>query len=334
MHHIRRLSAFISGHMPFIVPVCLVLGIAFPQVLGPAKAAVPYLFAIITFQGSLNTSLHQVAETFRRPRELLAILSVTVVLMPALARLAAGLIFSDPGIITGIVVEYSIPIAVMSFMWIDMYRGNASLGLAAILISTVLAPVTLPLALRVLMGASVTVDPWSMVGDLVFMIALPAIAGVAVNELSKGWGHETLAPNLGAFTRLFSVFVIACNSTGLAPYVRSFDPLVLEVAVFICVFATLGFVLGLGMARFLGLSVQDMLSMVFCVGLRNISSGSVIVTQFFPGSAIIPVMAGTLFQQILAAVFGSLVQHLTGEERERQHKRVRLARLRERGKRE
>ena len=98
--------------------------------------------------------------------------------MPALARLAAGIIFSDPGIITGIVVEYSIPIAVMSFMWIDMYRGNASLGLAAILISTVLAPVTLPLALRVLMGASVTVDPWSMVGDLVFMIALPAIAGL------------------------------------------------------------------------------------------------------------------------------------------------------------
>ena len=152
--------------------------------------------------------------------------------------------------------------------------------------------------------------------------------------MSKGWGHETLAPNLGAFTRLFSVFVIACNSTGLAPYVRSFDPLVLEVAVFICVFATLGFVLGLGMARLLGLSVQDMLSMVFCVGLRNISSGSVIVTQFFPGPAIIPVMAGTLFQQILAAVFGSLVQRLTGEERERQHKRVRLARLRERGKRE
>lgn len=334
MRHIRRLSAFISRHMPFIVPVCLVLGIAFPQVLGPAKVAVPYLFAIITFQGSLNTSLHQVVETFRHPRELLAILSVTVVLMPALARFAAGIIFSDPGIITGIVVEYSIPIAVMSFMWIDMYRGNASLGLAAILISTVLAPVTLPLALRVLMGASVTVDPWSMVGDLVFMIALPAIAGVAVNELSKGWGHEALAPNLGAFTRLFSVFVIACNSTGLAPYARSFDPLVFEVAAFICVFATLGFVLGLVMARLLGLSVQDMLSMVFCVGLRNISSGSVIVVQFFPGPAIIPVMAGTLFQQILAAVFGSLVQRLTGEERERQHKRVRLARFRERGKRE
>ena len=86
MRHIRRLSAFISGHMPFIVPVCLVLGIAFPQVLGPAKVAVPYLFAIITFQGSLNTSLHQVVETFRHPRELLAILSVTVVLMPARAR--------------------------------------------------------------------------------------------------------------------------------------------------------------------------------------------------------------------------------------------------------
>lgn len=315
MQYIRKLSSFVSGHMPYLVPICVLLGILFPEVLTPVKTVVPYLFALITFQGSLNTSLSQVLDTFRRPRELLAILAVTIVLMPALARFAAGFVFSDAEIIVGIVVEYSIPIAVVSFMWIDMYRGNASLGLAAILVSTVLAPITLPLALNVFVGEAVSIDPWFMVGDLVFMIALPAVAGVMVNELTKGWGYEKLAPNLGAFTRLFSLLVIAANSTGLAVYVRTFDPLVFASACFILVFATAGFVIGLIMARLMGLSVRDMLSMVFCVGLRNISSGSVIVAQFFPGAAIIPVMMGTLFQQVLAAVFGSIVRRMVDEKR-------------------
>ena len=64
MRHIRRLSAFISGHMPFIVPGLPRVGHRVsPRFLGPAKAAVPYLFAIITFQGSLAA---QAAERSRR----------------------------------------------------------------------------------------------------------------------------------------------------------------------------------------------------------------------------------------------------------------------------
>ena len=67
-------------------------------------------------------------------------------------------------------------------------------------------------------------------------------------------------------------------------------------------------------------------TMTFCTGLRNISSGSVIASQFFPGAAIVPVMMGTLFQQVLAAIFGQVMQRLVGEERERERSRVRSAR--------
>lgn len=327
---IKRAGNFVGGHMPIVVPLCLVVGIICSDAFAQIKWLVPYLFAIITFQGSLNTTVQQVVRTFRHPRELIGILAMSIVIMPALARLAGGLVFSDPEIVTGIVIEYSIPVAVVSFMWIDMFRGNASLGLAAILVSTVLAPFTIPVALSVLVGASVHIDAVSMMQDLLLQIALPAVAGVAVNQLTGGWGHERLSHELAPVARILCVIVITCNATGLAAYVYAMDPVVLQAALFILIFATGGFFLGMLVARLMRVPMADFYSMTFCVGMRNISSGAVIAAQFFPGSAIIPVMMGTLFQQLLAATFGSVLHRLTGEERERQRRRVRAARLLER----
>lgn len=326
MDVVRRLGAFVGSHMPIFMPLCVVTGILFANQLAPVKAIVPTLFAVITFQGSLNTSISQVIDTFRHPFKLLVILVCTTAIMPFLAHAFGSLCFTDQEIVTGIVVEYSIPIAVVSFMWIDMFHGNASLGLAAILISTVCAPFTIPLVIQLLMGATVAVDPMSMMSDLLFMVAIPAIAGVALNELTHGWGHETLSPNLGPICRLLTVVVVTCNSTGLGPYFRSFDIVVLQSAAFILCFSCFGFVLGLIVARVLHASMPDLFTIVFCVGLRNISSGAVIAAEFFPGSAIIPVMMGTLFQQVLASIVGSVLQRIVGKERRRMFERVRAGR--------
>ena len=330
MQRFRRLGEFIGGHMPLIAPVCVALGVFFPQVFERISWTVPYLFALITFQGSLNTTLRQVARTFRHPRELFCILALSIVVLPVLARAFGGLIFSDPEIVCGIVIEYSIPVAVVSFMWVDIFHGNASLGLAAVLVSTVLAPVTIPITLQLLMGATVQVDTLSMMRDLLFMVALPAVAGVIVNEATRGWGHETLSPNLSPFCRVLLLVVIICNSTGLSTYVLSLDAIVLASALFILVFASFGFVAGVVVAPRPDAPLPDLLTIVFCVGLRNISSGSVIATEFFPGAAIIPVMMGTLFQQILAAVAGNALRRFVGEEQDRQRGRLRAARLLER----
>ena len=55
--------------------------------------------------------------------------------------------------------------------------------------------------------------------------------------------------------------------------------------------------------------------MCFTCGMRNISSGAVIATQYFPGEVVFPVMCGTLFQQVLASLIGHFFERLTGEER-------------------
>jgi len=100
----------------------------------------------------------------------------------------------------------------------------------------------------------------------------------------------------------------------------------LEVALFILTFAISGFVVGFLVARALHLPYSETTTMCFTCGMRNISSGAVIATQYFPGEVVFPVMCGTLFQQILASFIGHLFERLTDEERAAQRKRVEAGR--------
>lgn len=319
----RKMGSFLSSHMMFLVPACVAAGVLLPQVFGPVSAAGPIMFAIMTFQGSLNNTFRQLGNVFRHPAHLLIILAVNMVLMPAAAYACAMALFGgNMDLVCGIVLEYSVPIGIVSFMWVDMYRGDTSLGLAAILVSTVLSPFTIPATLSLLIGASVHIDVLGMIVDLVFMIALPALAGMAVNELTHGWGHERLSGALSPACRVLMLLNITANSTKMSAYVLNMNLQRLEVALFILVFATCGFFFGLAVARLLHGSRALIVTMSFDCGLRNISSGATLAAQYFPGETVFPVMCGTIFQQVLAALFGRAIERICAEQTAEQDRRV------------
>ena len=296
-------------------------------ITGVLKPIVPTLFAFMTFQGALSNTFHQVAEVFRRPLHLILALFVSAVLIPIAAYAMGSLFFgSNPNLVCGIVLEYSVPVAVTAFMWISMFGGNGPLALTIILTSSVISPVTIPLTLKLLLDATVSIDVPSMMQDMAFMIAIPAVLGIVINELTRGWGHEKLSPALSPACKFMMMGVIASNSTAMSEYVLHMNTVRLEVALFILVFAISGFVVGFLVARALHLPYSETTTMCFTCGMRNISSGAVIATQYFPGEVVFPVMCGTLFQQVLASTIGHLFERLTGEERAKQRKRVKAGR--------
>ena len=233
------LGKFLAGHMQIIVPICVALGVLFPQQIGVLKPIVPTLFAFMTFQGALSNTFHQVAEVLRRPLHLILALFVSAVLIPIAAYAMGSLFFgSNPNLVCGIVLEYSVPVAVTAFMWISMFGGNGPLALTIILTSSVISPVTIPLTLKLLLGATVAIDVPGMMQNMAFMIAIPAILGIVINELTCGWGHEKLSPALSPACKFMMMGVIASNSTAMSEYVLHMNVERLEVALFILAFAS------------------------------------------------------------------------------------------------
>lgn len=307
----KRLGGFIGSHMAFVSPTCVVLGVLFPDQLCVLKPAVTALFAFMTFQSSLSNTFGNLARTVRRPVPLVVTLLLATVLMPCVAcALATALFGSDPNLVCGIVLEYSVPVAVVSAMWTNMLGGDPALSLATILVSTVAAPFTIPLTLHLLLGQTVEVDAARMMGEMVVSIALPALAGTLANDLAQGRAARELSPVIAPAAKIALVLVILSNATGVAPYVRSLTPTLVAVAAFIAAFATCGYALGLVTARVLRRPHEQEVSMTYLVGMRNISAGAVIAGEYFPGEVMFPVVIGTLFQQVLAAGFGSLLRWL------------------------
>ena len=193
-------------------------------------------------------------------------------------------------------------------MWTNMLGGDPALSLAAILVSTVAAPFTIPLTLHALLGQTIEVDAARMMGEMIVSIALPALVGTVANDLTRGRAARELSPVIAPAAKIALVLVILTNSTGVAPYVRNLTPTLVAVAAFICAFSAGGYALGLLAARIMRRPYDQTASMTYLVGMRNISAGAVIAGEYFPGEVMFPVVIGTLFQQVLAACFGSLLR--------------------------
>ncbi len=307
----QSLGKFIGSHLAFIAPTCVALGVLFPDQISVIKPFVTALFAFMTFQGALSNTLENLVDAFRRPAAMLVTLLISAVAIPCAAFALGSLFFGgNPNLVCGIVLEYSVPVAVVSAMWINMFGGDLSQGLATLLVSTVISPVTIPLTLRLLLGASVEVDAAGMMLNMLVEIALPALAGMVVNDLTRGWGKRVLSPAIAPAAKVALVLVILSNSTNVSPYIRNLTPQLVGVTVFIGLFAMSGYFWGLIVSRLWRRPRATQVTMTFQTGMRNISAGAVIAGQFFPGEVMFPVIIGTLFQQVLAACFGSFMRWL------------------------
>lgn len=304
---LQRLNRFLEKWMFLVTPCCLAAGVLFPSVAGLGVPYVPLVFAFMTFIGGLKSSFRDIAAVFRSPLPLLACLVTLHLVLPAAACGLGRLLFPDnPNVVTGMVLEFSVPAAVVGLMWVSIYRGNSPLSLALVILDTLLAPFLIPLTLRLLVGSQVAIDTSRMMEELIFMIALPALLAMVLNQLSRDRVKETWPARLAPYSKFCLIFVVTANSSEVAPYIRHLNAQRLLAAGCILLLATCGYVIGWLLALLFRQPHDITVSMIYGAGMRNISAGAVIASTYFPAEVVFPVMIGTLFQQILAALFGML----------------------------
>ena len=300
----NSIGKFIGSHTAYVAPASIICGILLAPLLEPLRPLVPTMFAIMTFQGALGIRFSDVKAVARHPIYGIAVLLLVLVVMPIIAFFLAHLVFPDNrDVIIGATIEFSEPIAVMCFIWIGMLGGNIVLALTVILLSSVVTPFTMPLTLSLLLGETVAMDSVGIMLDMLYMVAVPAVIGLIVNDRSHGWGKRVLAPVLNTPSRLIFVFVLVTNATAMVHYLNHLDWATLGIAVFILGLCVLGFVLGFVMAALMKAPTADRVAMGYTSGMRNISVGAVIAASYFSGTVVFTVIIAIMFQQILAATY-------------------------------
>ncbi|MDR1319424.1 MAG: bile acid:sodium symporter family protein [Treponema sp.] len=291
--------------MPLLTPLGVALGIVFTSFFLTLRPLVPWFFGIMTLSGALKLRVRELGMAVTNPLLIILFFLSAHVLMPLGVMLASGLVFNgDADIVSGYVLLYAVPTAVTGFIWTTVFRGDPALSLALILLDTILAPIVVPATVRIFLGTKAALDMTGIAVSLIFMVVVPTIIGVALNEVSRGAVPRAAGPYLGPFSKICIVLVISANAAAVAPQIHPENPIVWLIGAMCIIFSASGFVCG----KIIGLLGREsrarQATLIFSVGLHNTSAAMTLGIEFFPGPAALPAVLGVIFQQTIAALMG------------------------------
>jgi len=305
---LNSFNKYLQKWMPILTPLSLVIGVLLGNVGHQLQFLIPWLFAFMTFAGSLNMTFEGIKNLRKYSKVIVIALVFLHLMMPMWAYFVSTVIFHDHLLTIGFVLAVAVPTGVTSFIWVSICRGHLPLCLAIILIDTLISPVVIPALLHIVVGQTIEIDTASLMLDLLWMIVVPSLVGVALNELTKGNIVVTLGKKLAPFSKLSLFSIVMINSSAIAPYIKHISWELVGVILVVFVLAVSGYALCLVLGHILWKDISIITMFVFTGGMRNIAVGVVIATTYFPTKTVMPVVFGMLFQQVLASFFSRIVE--------------------------
>jgi len=306
----QKAVRYVDAHLPWFVLAVVTLGLIFPGVFTSYRGFLSLFMGLMTFVSTLGSGFRDLAGVIRRPAPVLVTLGILHVAMPVMTLLLGNLLFpNDPLFTTGLVLEYAIPTAVASLMWVGICHGDMPMAISIVLLDTLLSPIVIPATLKLLLGSVVELDGIGMLQDLMLMVAIPAVLAMALQQLRPEIARGVKGP-LTPVSRLAMFLLIAANAADCAPFLRALDVTLVKVMAVVFLLCLGGFLSGYWGAKALGLPYPARLTMCFCTGMRNISAGAVLASQYFSPEVLFPVAFSPLFLQLTTSVIAKILQRI------------------------
>lgn len=293
-----------------IIPGSLLLGFLFASQLSPFIQAVPYLFAYVTLTMAIGCGLGQLREVLRRPGIMGLTFVIAHVVSPLVAYGIGTLVFgAESPYVVGLVLFTIIPIGVSTVLWVGMSGGSVPLMLAMVVLDSALSPLVVPAGIHLFFDSAVDVQAGPLIIDLLIIIVLPTIIGVALHQLSRGRIQGVVQPFTAPVSKFCFVAVVALNASAIAPHLDQLKEDMLLLVPLVIVLVGLCYAFGyIGTAQLRNREQQVTVS--YATGMRNISLGIVLALGYFSPLAAVPVVLSILIQQPLATVHHYVLQKL------------------------
>lgn len=303
------MNRFIEKYIAFIVMIVMAIGLSLGERLYAYSWLVPYLFAYVTLSMAIGCSMKDMREVLRQPLKMALLLLIIHLILPIFVYAISGLIFGyESPYVIGLVMFTLIPVGISAVMWVSMTGGNISLILAFVVIDSLLSPFIIAGGLRLFFHRAVEIDTLSMLTDLLMIVVVPTILGIALNEFTKGRIAEKVKPYSAPLSKLCFLIVIALNAAALATSLDQLKGDLVKIIPFSIAIVIITYIFGYYSAW--RDSAVYKITMSYAAGIRNVSLGAVIALTYFTPQTAVPILVGILLQQPLATVIGLFLQKL------------------------
>ncbi len=184
IHNLRQL---LESYV-FVLLLSLALGLLLPRYAIHLADWTSIFLGIIFFLSALKIDLKEVLSYLQDKKMVVMANLVMLILLPIVIYFATRLVFPDLAI--AFMLLAAMPAGMTSPLLAEICGGKQSLALVITISTSLLAPFTIPLMVRLLAGTSVQVDTLGMFLSLIKVIFIPFLLA---NIVKYFWHHKIKA---------------------------------------------------------------------------------------------------------------------------------------------
>lgn len=233
-------------------------GFKFTQLINP-------LIQMIMFGMGATLSWKDFAAVAQSPKSVGVGIVSQFMIMPLVGFGLAKISGLAPEVAAGIILVGCAPGGTASNVMAFLARANVALSVTLTTITTLLAPFMMPLLMKLLAGQFIEIDLLKMMWDIFKIILLPVGAGLVVNQLLKGKSNF-IEKSLPVVSMLGIALIILVISAAGRDALLQIGPILI---VLVFVHNVMGYGIGYGFSRLIGMGEQDSRTIAIEVGMQN-----------------------------------------------------------------
>lgn len=264
-----------------------------------AQTMLPWILAAVMLVMGLSLEVDNFRQVARHPARLALGLGLQMVALPLLSWVVVLVFQLSPLAAAGLLLVALVPGGATSNLFAYLARGDLALSVCLTAIAAILVPFTLPLIMALnfrLLGLSAvefSLPYWTVVGQLILVTLVPAIAGMGLRGMLGPARAGALSP---AVRRLAAVAMMAMVLVLFAAYFDRLPPVVsLETAAVLSL-CSLAMVVGDRVARWAGLPEASVRSITVEVGVQNAGVAMMVAFAILgnPALGVLPLLYGLM----------------------------------------
>lgn len=182
MLNLVRLRTWVRENQIMVVLLGIILGLVFPSTFHRINAIGTPLLICVFFFSSLRLSFAEVVRYIRDWRMLVIVSAYMLLVMPFAMYLP--LRFFSPDWALALLIIGAVPTGMTIALIADYFHGNSSLALVVTAVTSLIAPITIPLVFTVAIGQTVQIPVLHMFWSLCLTIVVPFMLAMLVQRAS------------------------------------------------------------------------------------------------------------------------------------------------------
>lgn len=223
------------------------------------------LIQLIMFGTGCSMGIKDFIELSRAPKSVIVGVVAQYTIMPLLALVLAKIVGFESEISAGLILLGCAPTSVTASLFSYLAKANVALAITITSVTTLIAPVLIPLLMKVLAGGYIEIDVLGMMWGMVKIVLLPIAVGLIFNKLTSGKAKwlQDIMPYVSMFGIALIVAIII--AAGRESVLNIGFLLLLTVVVH----NTLGYFFGYWMGRVFRLKEKDCRTIAIATGMQN-----------------------------------------------------------------